>query len=93
MFGESALSGELGLQLTPSTRAFRDFGIRETKIADSAAERSQFELSGDFVIVASQALALKVFHHRAASLTHQVFTSLEGLDMCPESSNVCVSPG
>src|SRR5580692_1760543 len=43
MFGESALSGELGLQLTPSTRGFRDLGIREAKIADSAAEGVGFE--------------------------------------------------
>ena len=44
MFGESALSGELGLQLTPSTRGFRDFGIRETTTADSLAEQGEFEL-------------------------------------------------
>jgi hypothetical protein len=32
-------------QLTPSTRGFQDFGIRETKIADSVADRDGFEPS------------------------------------------------
>jgi hypothetical protein len=53
-------------------------------------ERGQFELSGDFVIAVSKARALKVFHRRATSLRHQVLPP-EGLDVCPESSNACVT--
>jgi hypothetical protein len=46
---EAILSGELGSQLTPYTRGFRDLGAGETRIEDPAAERVRFELSIDFV--------------------------------------------
>ena len=42
--------------------------------------------------VVSHARALKVFSSPRASLKHQ-FLPPEGLDVCPESSNVCGSPG
>jgi hypothetical protein len=35
---EAILSGELGSQLTPYTRGFRDLGAGETRIEDSVAE-------------------------------------------------------
>jgi hypothetical protein len=61
-------------QMTPQAPAISPIAAANRQKLDSLAERSQFELSGNFVIVV-HAHGFKVFHSRAAALGLQFFAS------------------